>query len=214
MSFFDSLPALAATPPRRARRPAWARSDAVIPGAVAGEVIVARTEQAAVAAGSIRAYPNGFEFMVHIRLRYEDDTSGEWAMDPFIRHGRGSREPRDALRLGLMYADGRRAASSGGPDPSGGDPGHLILHPEGGGGDSLSWRTDFWAHPLPPDGPVTLVVSWPAQRIEEARAELDGAAIRAAAQRAVTLWPEEPATESAAGWTTSTITVTEGAEDD
>ena len=105
MSFFDSLPAPAPTPPRRARRPAWARSDAVIPGAVAGEVIVARTEQAAVAAGSIRAYPNGFEFMVHIRLRYEDDTSGEWAMDPFIRHGRGSREPSDALRLGLMYAD-------------------------------------------------------------------------------------------------------------
>jgi hypothetical protein len=82
MSFFDSLPALAPTPPRRARRPAWARSDAVIPGAVAGEVIVARTEQAAVAAGSIRAYPNGFEFMVQIRLRHEDDTSGEWAMDP------------------------------------------------------------------------------------------------------------------------------------
>jgi hypothetical protein len=125
MSFFDSLPARApAPPPRRARRPAWARSDAVIPGSVAGEVIVARTDQAAVAAGSIRAYPNGFEFMVHIRLRYEDETSGEWAMDPFIRHGRGRSEPDDALR------------------------------------------------------------------------------------------PEEPAPESAAGWTTSTITATQGAEDD
>lgn len=62
--------------------------------------------------------------------------------------------------------------------------------------------------------PVTLVVSWPAQGIEEARAELDGAAISAAAQRAVTLWPEEPAPESAAGWITSTITATQGAEDD
>ncbi len=75
-------------------------------------------------------------------------------------------------------------------------------------------RRPAWAHPLPPDGPVTLVVSWPAQGIEEARAELDGAAIRAAAQRAVTLWPEGPAPESATGWTTSTITATQGAEDD
>jgi hypothetical protein len=203
MSFFDSLPARAPTPAPRPRRPAWARSDAVIPGSVAGEVIVARTGEAAVAVGSLRAYPNGFEFTVHIRLRREDENSGGWAHDPFAHHSRGKSE--DALRLGLMYADGRRVASNGGPDPAAGDPERLILHPGGGGGDSLSWQTDFWAHPLPPDGPVALVVSWPARGIAEARAELDGAAIRAAAQRAVTLWPEEPAPDPANSWTTSTI---------
>jgi hypothetical protein len=58
------------------------------------------------------------------------------------------------------------------------------------------------------------VVSWLEQGIAEARAELDGAAIRAAARRAVTLWPEEPAAESGTSWTGSAITATQGAEDD
>ena len=214
MSFFDSFPARPLTPPPRRQRPAWQRSDAVIPSSVPGEIVVARTDEAAVAVGSVRAHPNGFEFTVHVRLRHDDETGERWALDPFDRHGRGRNDPQDALRLGLMYADGRRVASSGGPDPTADDPERLILHPEGGGGGSLSWRTDFWAYPLPPDGPVTLVVSWLEQSIAEARAELDGTAIRAAAQRAVTLWPEEPASESAVSWTTSTITATEGAEDD
>ena len=215
MSFFDSLPVRApAPPPLRPRRPAWARSSAVIPGSVPGEVIMARTDEAAVAAGSVRAYPNGFEFTVHVRLRREDETGERWALDPFTRHSRGRSEPQDALRLGLMYADGRRVASSDGPDPAADDPGRLILHPEGGGGDSVTWHADFWVHPLPPDGPVTLVVSWLEQGIAEARAELDGAAIRAAAQRAVTLWPEATASESGTSWTSSTITARQGVEDD
>jgi hypothetical protein len=58
----------------------------------------------------------------------------------------------------------------------------------------LSYDQNFWVHPLPPPGPVTLVVSWPRQGIAEARAELDGAAICQAAQRAVILWPDEPDT--------------------
>jgi hypothetical protein len=52
---------------------------------------------------------------------------------------------------------------------------------------------------------VTLVASWLAQGITEARAELDGTAIREAAQRAITLWPEEPGQESGASWSTTTI---------
>ena len=74
------------------------------------------------------------------------------------------------------------------------DPGRLVLQQEGGGGNALSHPQDFWVHPLPPPGPVTLVVSWPEHGLTEARAELDGAAIGEAAQRAVTLWPDEPGT--------------------
>lgn len=40
------------------------RSDAVIPASVPGEVVLIRAEQVAVAVGSVRAYPNGFEFTV------------------------------------------------------------------------------------------------------------------------------------------------------
>ncbi len=40
---------------------------------------------------------------------------------------------------------------------------------------------------------MTLVVSWLEQRIAQARSELDGTMNRAAARRAVVLWPDEPA---------------------
>ena len=91
-----------------------------------------------------------------------------------------------------MYADGRRAATTGGPALPMDDPGRLILQQAGGGGNDLSYDQDYWVHPLPPPGPVTLVVSWLERGITEARAELDGAAIGEAARRAVTLWPDEP----------------------
>jgi hypothetical protein len=74
-----------------------------------------RTEQVAVAVGSVRAYSNGFEFTLHTRLRREDETWPGRA-DPLEWHGhrRGAQVPEDVLRLGVMYADGRRAATTGG----------------------------------------------------------------------------------------------------
>jgi len=71
-------------------------------------------------------------------------------------------------------------------------PGCLVVHHGSSGGSERRWDGLFWVHPLPPDGPVTSVASWPGYGVTETRAELDGAAIRAAAARAVILWPEEP----------------------
>jgi hypothetical protein len=193
MSFFESFPVPDSAPPPRSPRPAWARPDAVIPGSVPAELILARTEEAAIAVGSIRAYPNGFEFTAHIRLRREPETDVLFA-DPFELQRPGRNVPAGALRLGIMYADGRRAATTGGPAWPADDPDRLILQPHGGGGDDLSYDQDFWVHPLPPPGPVALIASWSRQGITEARAELDGAAIAQAAQRAVILWPDEPDT--------------------
>jgi hypothetical protein len=59
------------------------RSDAVIPASVPAEVVLIRTEQVAVAVGSVRAYPNGFEFTLHIRLRREAESS--WQATPILR---------------------------------------------------------------------------------------------------------------------------------
>jgi len=56
---------------------------------------------------------------------------------------------------------------------------------------------------------VTFVAAWPRHRVAETRAELDGAAIRAAARRAVMLWPEEPEFEPGMSWRSSTITTGE-----
>jgi len=88
--------------------------DEVIPGSVPGELILIRTGQVAVAVGSIRAYPNGFEFTAHVRMHGKDENEPGWH-DPFDRHGRrGGQLPGDVLRLGLLYADGRRGATTGG----------------------------------------------------------------------------------------------------
>jgi hypothetical protein len=130
--------------------------------------------------------------------------------DPFEWHRprRGTPGDDDQLRLGILYADGRRAATTGVPcrPPEDDDDGRLVLQQGGGGGSSCSQDWDFWVHPLPPGGPVTLVGSWVEHGIAESRAELDGAAIRAAAGRAVTLWPEEPEPGPDGAWRSHRIT--------
>src|SRR5215471_16745577 len=192
MSFFESISQPPPPEPVRRWRPVWMRSDAVIPGLVPAELVLVRTEQVAVAVGGVHAYPNGFEFTVHARLRREDEP-GPVGGSLFDRHGRGVPAASEGLRLGVMFADGRRAAAPGGHlrlDDAG--AGRLVLFENGGGGSGRTWDGNFWVHPLPPDGPVTFVVSWVEQGVAETGVELDGAAIREAARRAVILWPDDP----------------------
>jgi hypothetical protein len=47
------------------------------------------------------------------------------------------------------------------------DAGRLILLQNGGGGSDRRWDGDFWVSPLPPEGPVTFVVSWPRHGVTE-----------------------------------------------
>jgi hypothetical protein len=86
-----------------------------------------------------------------------------------------------------------------------------VLNQQGGGGSAYAWDQNFWIHPLPPDGPVTLVASWLEHGVTEKRADLDGTAIRAAAARAVSLWPDEPETETGETWRATTHTISGGA---
>lgn len=217
MSFFDSIPQPPPPPePVRRPRPAWVQPDAVIPGAVPAELLLIRTERVAVAVGGVRAYPNGFEFMLHVHRRGDDETEPGWH-DPLDRRGgRGRQVPNDVLRLGLMYADGRRAATPGRywrpHDDT--DPGRLVLHQDGSSGSARRWDGRFWVHPLPPEGPVTFVASWLQYGVAETRAKLDGAMIREAAGRAVILWPEEPEPEYGADHAWSSQIAMAGKQDE
>ncbi len=205
MSFFSSIPQPPAPETVRQPRPVWMQPDHVVPGSVPGELLLIRTDEVAVAIGCIRAYPNGFEFTVHVRTRGEAESgSGPGFNDPFDRFGRRSKTPGDVLQLGLLYADGSRGATTGGF----GTKGDVVLTPGGSGGSARRWDGNFWVHPLPPDGPVTFVASWIERGAAEAQAELDGAALRAAVARAVILWPEEPDNYPSGSPATSSITFT------
>src|SRR5215472_10358470 len=115
MAFFESIPQPPPPEPlRRQRRRPWMQPETVIPGSVPAELLLIRAEAVAVAVGSLRAYPNGFEFTVRVRLRREDEEYRHGMSDPFDWHASGQREmTRDrALRLGILYADGRKTATT------------------------------------------------------------------------------------------------------
>ena len=128
MSFFDSVSKPPPAQPHREVRHPWQRPHHLLPATVAAEAVLIRTDRVAVAVSNLRAYPNGFEFTVHVRSRNRDDSFGSDA-DPFHRHRIGRDDPdRDqVLRLGVQYADGRRTATTSWPTPRRGDEDELYL---------------------------------------------------------------------------------------
>ena len=80
------------------------------------------------------------------------------------------------------------------PDALVGDE-ELVLLPQGGGGGDLSVDQAYWVAPLPPEGPVAVLLRWPAFGMAESRTVLDGAAIRAAGSSSRILWPPQPTIE-------------------
>jgi hypothetical protein len=65
------------------------------------------------------------------------------------------------------------------------DPGN------GGGSDGWSFDMDCRCGPCPA-GTAGLHLVWPGRGIPTSRIEVDGGAVRAAADTAVTLWPNDP----------------------
>lgn len=193
MSFFDETPERLPPSFDEPAQPGWRRPNGVLPGLSPVGLILARTAEMALAVGNVLGYPNGFEFTVNARLRHERLVWGKSPLDPLASPHTG-REPERALRLGVQYADGRRArTSSHRPIPvHDHDRDGLVLREVGTGGTDRQWDGRFWVHPLPAAGPVTFIASWLLYDLAEARAELDSSVIREAAARAVILWPDEP----------------------
>jgi hypothetical protein len=116
------------------------------------------------------------------------------------------------LMMGIQLADGRRAVmtswrpSWAGAAPANPDAAVLVSSPGGAIGD-IVFDVRFWLTPLPPPGPLLIVVRWLALGIAQTTSELDGSVIDTAGASATALWPPVPAEElepppspRASGW--------------
>jgi hypothetical protein len=183
MGFFDDVPEREerfAVDPRRP--PDWSGPpDNMVGGAVALDLVLANTGDAALALPAAVAYPTGVAFTVTGHRRYTGDR----------RFG----DPFHDLRLGVGLADGRRVLSDDWQEEA-----DVRLVERGGGGGGLRWDWEFWLWPLPPEGTLQIACAWPEAGIDETVVEADAGPIRAAAARAVELWVDERPVGGAAVW--------------
>src|SRR5205085_5515 len=195
MSFFEAPPPRPERKPRpRYRTPhGWHPPEAVLPGIVPVELIIGRTDDAAVAVRRISAYETGFELDLVTLTRVELD------LDPFdlgYRRRRDNPLDPDLLRFGVEFADGRKATNVDVESPyDESSEGRLVLHHHGGGGGGGGdWETGYWVSDLPPEGPLAFVVEWPGVGLGLSRKEIDSQIVRDAAARSQVVWelPERP----------------------
>jgi hypothetical protein len=152
-------------------------------------VLLARTDDVALALEQVSAYPNGFTFNLAIMR------------SPFRRDDQSQHMHfwmRNAPRIGLEFADGSRVAGNH-MSPLGeiakderGMPVEPYLRTAGGGGGGHHFAMRFWCYPLPPPGPITVYVEWSPVGIPETQTVINADPIREAAERAVVLWGASP----------------------
>ncbi len=154
-----------------------------LPVALPQNVLLARTDDAVVALLGMQAYSTGLAFDLNVRVR-PGSLPGTELHDVLWRPSPGA----PPLLLGLELADGTRVDNVGEPRWDS----DVVFTQGSGSGSEYSVDHSWWLSPLPPAGPLTVVVRCPDLGLPESATVLDGAAIRAAADRVVALWPWEP----------------------
>jgi hypothetical protein len=186
--FFDGLSPIGAAPPDAHGGPwdgpyphggPWDPPEGVFPGAAASALLLARTDEVAVAVTAIWAFEAGFEFWVWAQFRHPGPALENEADE-------------QSLHIGLQFADGRKAANVGRlPESAGSEAAGLIMSPRGFGGGLRQRNRRYWVWPLPPAGPLAFVCQWTAFGIPEKRTEVDAQLILDAAERSVQIWPQD-----------------------
>jgi hypothetical protein len=206
MSFFEPPPPPREPPepPRVVERPWWHAPRNELGVSTGLRLTLARTDDVAVALVDAVAYSTGLSFnLVTVSRAAGEPFLG--VPDPFDypfgfptpRRGRGGELPPELLRFGVQFSDGRKATTTGwtgGVVPVFGagdeaEPVGPVLMQGGGGGGEDHWESSFWLWPLPPPGPLALVVEWPAKGIELTRHEVAAEPLLEAGSRSEPLWP-------------------------
>jgi hypothetical protein len=166
--------------------------------------VLARADHVAVAVVGVTAYSTGIALTLAVRSRrgmIEDVYEDPFGL-PFrhpIRHRHhGGELPPEILRFGVQFSDGRKATTVGGALPGAGgygeeEPSSPVLTQGGGGGGGGDYESKFWLWPIPPPGPVTFAVEWPAREIELSNQLADASVFIEASKQSEVLWPEDDA---------------------
>lgn len=91
--------------------------------------------------------------------------------------------------MGVAFSDGRLALSDS--HRAGATDRRLSLIPLSGSGTSSRFDQRFWVQPLPPRGPLGLIVEWSRRSLPETRVDVPADAIVEAASRATVLWTQK-----------------------
>ncbi len=155
-----------------------------LPVALPQNVVLVRTPDLAVAVVGLQVYTTGVAFQLVARMRPgAREVARSDLNDLFWGHRAGTGR---GFLFGVEFADGRRAGTLA---DSGND---LVFHQGSGSGGDASIEQNWWLSPVPPPGPLRLVVRCAALGVEETVVELDAAAVVRAVDDVVLLWPWEP----------------------
>jgi hypothetical protein len=190
LSFFEQPPEPPERPPQR-RPPPWhaaPENELGVPVPIA--LVLARTDELALGLAGVVAYSTGFAVRLALRLHPRAELEPRVLMPQL--HGFGPRGGDEQLRFGIEFADGRRATNLGHRRPPHEEEPDISLVPSGGaGGGGKSFNINYWIYPLPPPGPLTIAVEWPARRVVETRHELDAGQVAKAGARSEQLWEDD-----------------------
>jgi hypothetical protein len=177
-------------------RPAWTGppKDA-LGGLVPLRLVMLRGASFHLSFGQFLAYPTGIEFVIEIRWKTEPGDPQSHRLVSSLATGFGP--PEEALRAGVRFSDGRLAATDRAmrdyvPFLEQENPAGPLLWPQGGHGSGERIEQRHWLWPLPPSGPLTFGIIWPAQSIPETTVTTDATPFIEAATRVEPLWGTEP----------------------
>jgi len=192
-------------PPSPEQLQQWRRRVSVpeneFPASVGVTALLGQTPDTAVGITQVEAFSTGFEFTLVVRVRQLRPSLARGGLLMLLsphQHLGTDIPVQDRLLLGIEYPDGRRASTLNDirlQMPGSVTDDDLVLVQHGGSGGERGANQTYWVSPLPPDGPVDIVLAWPGFGLDETRTALDGASIRAAASRSRTLWAPQPDTD-------------------
>lgn len=191
MSFFDTpAPPEPESEPEHVQ-PVWAGPPrGVLPAYSPQRAVIFKTDQVMLIADRFLVYPTGVVVTVSLSLRKHNHDLDDLPLGTPGHRRRHDQLTDEVLRFGILFGDGSKWTNLDWRMPRDlSEPDGPFVMQRGGGGGGHQWEIDYWIWPLPVDGPLTFVASWPAFGVAESTATVNGSELRQLAEAAEVIWP-------------------------